>query len=142
MDSSNWDICILIQFCRRYSGHKPTIRPNAKKLYRLFNDRHNMTWHDFASQIRTFQVGFMGEPNEVKPGRGEFHEHPLPCICQKRGDSARPRNDVDRNSEANDEDEEQYLSETEYAEEDRVVPNRRDSGSRTDHPELDEILSD
>lgn len=83
----------------------------------------------------------MGEPNEVKPGRGEFHEHPLPCICQKRGDSA--RNMVDRNNESNEEDEEQYLSETEYAEEDRVVPNRRDSGLRSsDQPELDEILSE
>ncbi|GFY94508.1 O-fucosyltransferase family protein [Actinidia rufa] len=25
----------------------------------------------------------MGEPNEVKPGKGEFHENPLFCICEK-----------------------------------------------------------
>lgn len=25
----------------------------------------------------------MGEPNEIKPGRGEFHEHPMDCICAK-----------------------------------------------------------
>ena len=24
----------------------------------------------------------MGEPNEVKPGRGEFHENPSSCICE------------------------------------------------------------
>lgn len=24
----------------------------------------------------------MGEPNEVRPGRGEFHENPAACICQ------------------------------------------------------------
>ncbi|XP_041996912.1 protein ROOT HAIR SPECIFIC 17-like isoform X2 [Salvia splendens] len=139
--NNNGNMAKILAGKRRYSGHKPTIRPNAKKLYRLFNDRHNMTWNDFASHIRTSQVGFMGEPNEVKPGRGEFHEHPLPCICQKRGDSA--RNGVDRNNESNEEDEEQDLFETEYAEEDRVVPNRRDSGLRSsDQPELDEILSE
>ncbi|XP_057769142.1 O-fucosyltransferase 6 isoform X2 [Salvia miltiorrhiza] len=140
--NNNGNMAKILAGKRRYSGHKPTIRPNAKKLYRLFNDRHNMTWHDFASQIRAFQVGFMGEPNEVKPGRGEFHEHPLPCICQRRG----PRNEEDGSNEANDEDEEQDLSETEYAEEDRVVPssNRRDSSVlRSDRqPELDDMLSD
>jgi len=40
-----------------------------------------MTWEEFASQIRTSQIGFMGEPMEVKPGRGEFHENPTACIC-------------------------------------------------------------
>lgn len=24
----------------------------------------------------------MGEPNEVRPGRGEFHENPSSCICE------------------------------------------------------------
>jgi len=24
----------------------------------------------------------MGEPNEVRPGRGEFHENPAACICE------------------------------------------------------------
>nr|POE99582.1 hypothetical protein CFP56_62580 [Quercus suber] len=27
----------------------------------------------------------MGEPNEVKPGRGEFHENPASCVCEKFG---------------------------------------------------------
>lgn len=41
-----------------------------------------MTWEEFASRVRTHQIGFMGEPNEVKPGRGEFHENPSSCICE------------------------------------------------------------
>ena len=68
--------------CRRYFGHKPTIRPNAKKLYRLFMNRSNMTWEEFASGVRTLQIGFMGEPKEVRPGRGEFHENPSSCLCE------------------------------------------------------------
>ncbi|KAF4382808.1 hypothetical protein G4B88_021591 [Cannabis sativa] len=65
----------------RYFGHKPTIRPNAKKLYKLFMNRYNMTWEDFAAKVRTHQIGFMGEPKEIKPGKGEFHENPEACIC-------------------------------------------------------------
>lgn len=71
--------------CRRYFGHKPTIRPNAKKLYRLFSARNNMTWEEFASSVRTFQRGFMGQPKEVRPGRGAFHENPASCICENSG---------------------------------------------------------
>jgi hypothetical protein len=71
--------------CRRYFGHKPTIRPNGKKLNPLFMKKDNMTWEEFASKVRTFQVGFMGEPNELRPGSGEFHENPTSCICQKSG---------------------------------------------------------
>lgn len=42
-----------------------------------------MSWDTFASKVQTFQKGFMGEPNEIKLGRGEFHEHPVDCICAK-----------------------------------------------------------
>lgn len=154
--NNNGNMAKILAGKRRYSGHKPTIRPNAKKLYRLFNSRHNMTWHEFASQIRTSQVGFMGEPNEVKPGRGEFHEHPLSCICQKHDELSRSQARGRNKGEANDEDEEQdlLLSETEYdsAEEDRervvvgvgVGVGRRDYGLKTDvQPEVEEmILSD
>ncbi|GAB2289284.1 hypothetical protein Dimus_023589 [Dionaea muscipula] len=73
-------IC-LSQRCRRFFGHKPTIRPNAKKLYRVFGNRSNMTWGEFASKVRSHQRGFMGVPNEVTPGQGEFHENPATCIC-------------------------------------------------------------
>lgn len=72
-----------ICLCRIYFGHKPTIRPNARKLYRLFMNRNNMTWEEFATRVRSDQIGFMGEPDEVKPGRGEFHENPTSCICKK-----------------------------------------------------------
>lgn len=41
-----------------------------------------MTWDVFASSVRNFQRGFMGEPKEVRPGRGGFHENPSTCICE------------------------------------------------------------
>ncbi|KAK6129427.1 hypothetical protein DH2020_036829 [Rehmannia glutinosa] len=162
--NNNGNMAKILAGKRRYFGHKPTIRPNAKKLYRVFHDRHNMTWEEFASLIRKFQIGFMGEPNEVRPGRGEFHEHPLSCICENSdqstalGDSifqGRAKNYADKSSvEYNDDgfsEDEQDLSETEYAEDDNgirervVLPNRKDSGFlliKSEQPELEEIISD
>lgn len=67
---------------RRYFGHKPTIRPNNKKLSSLFLNRENMTWDKFASEVRKHQIGFMGEPHETSLGKGEFHENPSACICE------------------------------------------------------------
>lgn len=120
-----------------------------------------MTWEEFTSSVRTSQVGFMGEPNEVKPGRGEFHEHPLACICQNNesrafGDSSfqsRASGAGYISSEANDEgfsEDEQDLSETDYADYDngggreRALTNRRDSSRKSEQPEpeLEEIVSD
>ncbi|KAG2692912.1 hypothetical protein I3760_08G074500 [Carya illinoinensis] len=80
--NNNGNMARILAGRRRYFGHKPSIRPNAKKLYRLFLSRNNMTWEAFASRVRTFQRGFMGEPKEVRPGRGEFHENPSTCICE------------------------------------------------------------
>lgn len=64
-------------------GHKRTIRPNAKKLSALFMARHKMDWDTFSRKVKISQRGFMGEPDEVRPGRGEFHEYPSSCICEK-----------------------------------------------------------
>ncbi|KAK7283785.1 hypothetical protein RIF29_13531 [Crotalaria pallida] len=80
--NNNGNMAKILAGRRRYFGHKPTIRPNAKKLYRLFLSRSNLTWEVFASSVRTFQKGFMGEPKEVRPGRGGFHENPSTCICE------------------------------------------------------------
>ncbi|XP_028778862.1 protein ROOT HAIR SPECIFIC 17-like isoform X2 [Neltuma alba] len=80
--NNNGNMAKMLAGRRRYLGHKPTIRPNAKKLYRLFMNKNIMTWEEFASRVRTYQVGFMGEPNELNPGTGEFHENPSTCICQ------------------------------------------------------------
>ncbi|CAN0924239.1 O-fucosyltransferase 16 [Linum grandiflorum] len=79
--NNNGNMAKILAGRRRYFGHKPTIRPNAKKLYRLFMN-NNMTWDAFALKVRTYQKGFMGEPKEVRPGRGEFHENPHTCICE------------------------------------------------------------
>ncbi|TYI33915.1 hypothetical protein ES332_A04G167900v1 [Gossypium tomentosum] len=83
--NNNGNMARMLAGRRRYFGHKPTIRPNARKLYKLFLDRNNMTWEEFSSRVRTYQIGFMGEPNEMKPGKGEFHENPDSCLCQARG---------------------------------------------------------
>ncbi|KAG6776661.1 hypothetical protein POTOM_020183 [Populus tomentosa] len=80
--NNNGNMAKILAGRRRYFGHKPTIRPNAKKLYRLFLNQTTMSWEAFASKMRTFQRGFMGEPKEVRPGRGEFHENPHTCICE------------------------------------------------------------
>lgn len=59
------------------------LRPNGRKLSPLFTNRINMTWEESALNIRTYQLGLMGEPNEVRPpGKGEFHENPSACICE------------------------------------------------------------
>ncbi|XP_019438094.1 PREDICTED: uncharacterized protein At1g04910-like isoform X2 [Lupinus angustifolius] len=80
--NNNGNMAKILAGRRRYFGHKPTIRPNAKKLYRLFLGRSNLTWEVFASGVRTFQKGFIGEPKELRPGRGGFHENPSTCICE------------------------------------------------------------
>ncbi|CAA7042422.1 unnamed protein product [Microthlaspi erraticum] len=82
--NNNGNMARILAGRRRYMGHKVTIRPNAKKLYKLFTNRHNMTWDDFSSSVRSYQKGFMGEPDEVKPGDGEFHENPSSCICRTK----------------------------------------------------------
>jgi hypothetical protein len=64
-------------------GHKRTIRPNAKKLSALLMARHEMDWDTLSRKVKACQRGFMGEPDEMKPGRGEFHEYPNGCICEK-----------------------------------------------------------
>ncbi|RZR91791.1 hypothetical protein BHM03_00019978 [Ensete ventricosum] len=95
-------------FTRRYFGHKRTLRPNAKKLYSLFLNRANMTWEQFSSKVHSYQRGFLGEPKEVRPGRGEFHENPSACICEttkamrgKHSGSLSPTNADDQHPNSN-----------------------------------------
>ncbi|OIT06495.1 uncharacterized protein A4A49_24063 [Nicotiana attenuata] len=40
--NNNGNMAKILAGRRRYFGHKPTIRPNAKKLYRVFLNRNNM----------------------------------------------------------------------------------------------------
>lgn len=79
-------------------GHKRTIRPNAKRLSAIFMERDKMGWNTFARKVKSCQRGFMGEPEEVRPGRGEFHEYPAACICKKKFKYSRirSRNIADR----------------------------------------------
>ncbi|KAG7971512.1 hypothetical protein I3843_07G137700 [Carya illinoinensis] len=160
--NNNGNMARILAGRRRYFGHKPTIRPNAKKLYRLFLSRSNMTWDVFASRARTFQRGFMGEPNEVRPGRGEFHENPSTCVCEdsdakakrdsgprKYGKGYSPtRKDVVIDDQ-NVDDEPEWLDMDD--DEDQNDPLERGlfngtgldyDGATSDEPELEEILSD
>ncbi|XP_015060586.1 O-fucosyltransferase 16-like isoform X1 [Solanum pennellii] len=68
---------------RRYFGHKPTIRPNGRKLFRVFLNKNHMSHKEFVYRINKYQKGFMGEPKEVSPTWGVFHENPYSCICEK-----------------------------------------------------------
>ncbi|KAL4346282.1 hypothetical protein GQ457_17G002130 [Hibiscus cannabinus] len=96
--NNNGNMARMLSGRRRYFGHKPTIRPNAKKLHRLFLDRNNMTWGEFSSKVRTYQIGFMGEPIEAEPGKGDFHEIPDSCLCQgKQVETIHDQTYVDHN---------------------------------------------
>ncbi|KAK6946522.1 GDP-fucose protein O-fucosyltransferase [Dillenia turbinata] len=156
MTNNNGNMARMLAGRRKYFGHKPTIRPNAKKLYRVFMDRNNMTWEEFASRVRTHQIGFMGEPNEMKPGRGGFYENPAACVCEDSGRIAREgagymlsnENSNESNGEVNDDppsdDEEWDYMEIEFRQQDKVLPNRTDSNSivKPEQPVLEEIFSD
>lgn len=81
--NNNGNMAKILAGRRRYMGHKRTIRPNAKRLSALFMARDKMDWDTFAKKVKSCQRGFIGEPEEIKPGRGEFHEYPSSCICQR-----------------------------------------------------------
>ncbi|KAM7525561.1 hypothetical protein LguiA_015463 [Lonicera macranthoides] len=81
--NNNGNMAKILAGRRRYMGHKRTIRPNAKKLSALFMNRDRLSWDTFARKVKSCQRGFMGEPEEMRPGRSEFHEYPSSCICRK-----------------------------------------------------------
>ncbi|KAI3982161.1 hypothetical protein MKX01_019067 [Papaver californicum] len=81
--NNNGNMAKILAGRRRYMGHKRTIRPNAKKLSSIFMTRHEMDWDTFARKVRSSQIDFLGEPEEMRPGRGEFHEFPTSCVCKK-----------------------------------------------------------
>ncbi|KAL2348164.1 hypothetical protein Fmac_002164 [Flemingia macrophylla] len=81
--NNNGNMAKILAGRRRYMGHKRTIKPNAKKLSTLFSARNQMDWDTFAKKVKACQRGFMGEPDEMRPGRGEFHEFPSSCVCKR-----------------------------------------------------------
>ncbi|XP_009149531.1 O-fucosyltransferase 6 [Brassica rapa] len=155
--NNNGNMARILAGRRRYFGHKPTIRPNAKKLYKLFLSKENTTWEEFASRVRTFQKGFMGEPKEVRAGRGEFHENPSTCICEateakaKEGgmDSRKLGKKKQKEGDEPKEDEDAEWS-SDYEEDQTDLHDRGlYNGTRLDYedmssdePELEEMLSD
>ncbi|KAH7690255.1 GDP-fucose protein O-fucosyltransferase protein [Dioscorea alata] len=166
--NNNGNMARMLAGRRRYFGHKRTIRPNARKLYSLFLNRSNMTWEEFASKVRTYQKGFMGEPNEVRPGRGEFHENPSTCICennkprvdsgpqdQVKGGNQNEKGHISRNvgeppehHSSGDEEQEMDWLDFDYGENAHMVNLANGTGLeynfflRSEDPDLEEILSD
>ncbi|XP_065865163.1 protein ROOT HAIR SPECIFIC 17 isoform X2 [Euphorbia lathyris] len=159
--NNNGNMARMLAGRRKYFGHKPTIRPNAKKLYKLFLNRYNMSWEEFTSRVHSHQIGFMGEPNEVKPGRGEFHENPSSCICEsseaKAGRIAAVETKMQENNKRNetgyvsDEHPREDDNELDWFDRDYVENEIGDQGkgdvymsslTKTDQPELELLLSD
>ncbi|GAB2291624.1 O-fucosyltransferase 6 [Dionaea muscipula] len=125
--NNNGNMAKILAGRRRYFGHKPTIRPNAKKLYPLFVNLNNMTWEEFSIKVRTHQLGFMGGPNEVMPGVGEFHENPAACICDCSLNKARGETDHLQRDPVGD-------TENENGE---GYSTRNDAGEASDHDRTD-----
>ncbi|KAK6947569.1 GDP-fucose protein O-fucosyltransferase [Dillenia turbinata] len=96
--NNNGNMAKILAGRRRYMGHKRTIRPNAKRLSALFTARKQMDWETFAKKVKSCQRGFMGEPDEMRPGRGDFHEFPYSCICQKPVDYLKGESRSDQNN--------------------------------------------
>ncbi|KAL3638954.1 O-fucosyltransferase 16 [Castilleja foliolosa] len=152
--NNNGNMAKILAGRRRYFGHKPTIRPNAKKLYRLFENRYNMTWDEFAKGVRKSQRGYMGDPKEMRPGRGAFHENPASCICENpeaktKIQPGKIRKDVDVAVE--DQNTTDDLEWSDPDEEDGPTSQQGDASYNetslddtplSDDPELDELLSD
>ncbi|KAL2895525.1 O-fucosyltransferase 16 [Bienertia sinuspersici] len=157
--NNNGNMAKILAGLRRYNGHKPTIRPNAKKLYKLFMNKGNLTWDEFSSKVHSYQRGFMGLPHESRPGRGEFHENPAACICEyadakairdaslrkfgtgtkKEGEETEDHDgDDDLDSTDPDTDGDMLLQERHPANETMLDYD----GISTDEPELEDMLSD
>ncbi|KAG8100962.1 hypothetical protein GUJ93_ZPchr0294g2704 [Zizania palustris] len=81
--NNNGNMAKILAGRRRYMGHKRTIRPNAKKLNLLFQRRNQMGWDIFSRKVKKVQRGLMGEPDDFRPGKDDFHEFPSSCICQR-----------------------------------------------------------
>ncbi|KAI8548185.1 hypothetical protein RHMOL_Rhmol07G0253200 [Rhododendron molle] len=94
--NNNGNMAKILAGRRRYMGHKRTIRPNAKKLSSLFMARGRMDAATFARKVKSCQRGFMGDPEEMRPGRVEFNEFPSSCICQKPFTYSNGYNENDR----------------------------------------------
>ncbi|XP_059654192.1 O-fucosyltransferase 6-like isoform X2 [Cornus florida] len=137
--NNNGNMARMLAGRRRYFGHKPTIRPNAKKLYRLFMSRENMTWEEFASRVRTNQIGFMGEPNEMRPGRGEFHENPSSCICENFEAKARRDSETEAIISHKNATENNTKKEPDETINDQFTEDEQDW---SEQPELEEMFSD
>jgi len=105
-----------------------------------------MSWDNFASKVQMFQKGFMGEPNEVEPGRGGFYEYPLDCICKKSKARTEHKDttDIMENHLAGREDcDLDFLEHTPLpAGSSNETESDYSHGNGLDIPEIDDVISD
>ncbi|VFQ94358.1 unnamed protein product [Cuscuta campestris] len=153
--NNNGNMAKILAGRRRYFGHKPTIRPNSKKLWRLFLSRNNMTWEEFASKVTRFQKGFMGDPMDIRSGGG-FHEKPSSCICKLSDAKAKqlllpssPQEPTNTESRKEEDDDDDGEGEQNAADEDGTEmsdPEHDEDDVQeslmSEESELDEMLSD
>ncbi|KAK3129534.1 hypothetical protein QOZ80_6BG0481200 [Eleusine coracana subsp. coracana] len=145
--NNNGNMAKILAGRRRYFGHKRTIRPNAKQLYPLFMKRGNISWDEFSSQAQIIQNGYMGDPMEIVPGRGEFHANPAACICEMTQRNSGVISTSRSNREpVNNTGIRKAILQPPYPvytdEEADVSDTEDDSTGRGEDPELEEILSD
>lgn len=105
-----------------------------------------MTWEEFVNTTRFYQIGFMGQPNEVKPGRGEFHENPVACICEDKESKSKSmilsKPDLESNDETDSSYEEDVENENKTREIQRLATEDSSVITNPENHELQEIFSD
>lgn len=98
----------------------------------------------------------MGEPNEVRPGRGEFHENPSACICEdsaaksrKYGKGNATKKDEVASEDQNVDDEPDWPDTDEDEDQSSPLDKGLFNGTGLDYdavtseePELEDMLSD
>ncbi|GJW93419.1 hypothetical protein Tco_0173091 [Tanacetum coccineum] len=102
----------------------------------------------------------MGEPKEIRLGRGEFHENPTTCICEDTEAKSRSKTlplkfgnanidsdevvtdqDIENELEASDQDEDDDLMGSQFLQSFNET-NVDDDPSISELPKLEELLSD
>ncbi|GJN34530.1 hypothetical protein PR202_gb23199 [Eleusine coracana subsp. coracana] len=142
-----WLLIIYYCFLQAIFWPQENNSPNAKQLYPLFMKRGNISWDEFSSQAQIIQNGYMGDPMEIVPGRGEFHANPAACICEMTQRNSGVISTSRSNREpVNNTGIRKAILQPPYPvytdEEADVSDTEDDSTGRGEDPELEEILSD
>ncbi|KAE8724900.1 hypothetical protein F3Y22_tig00009308pilonHSYRG00001 [Hibiscus syriacus] len=96
--NNNGNMARILAGRRRYLGTNQQFDQTPRNCI-------NCSWTEIHDMGRVCLQGsnlsdwLHGEPKEVKPGRGEFHENPHSCICEAKGlESSQDQTPKDRNN--------------------------------------------